>query len=102
VKKHVCILSAGPWRNPAPCAGLALPVSGTPTAPEWPIKTIPGPQLESNLAVLTHVPVVKLQVVAGTELPAASRIPVVSAAVNRVFAASVALGFRVATRVRVL
>jgi hypothetical protein len=92
----------GTMEKPCPCAGLAGYFPRTPTAPGRPVKTIRGPRLEGNLAVLPHGPVVKLQVVAGTELPAASRIPVVSAAVNRVFAASVALGFRVATRVRAL
>jgi hypothetical protein len=53
-------------------------------------------------AVLGHGPVVKLQLVVPMGLPPASRMaaaPPVRVAVKRVFAARVAFGFRVATRV---
>ena len=102
---------AGGWSAGLPRRLRFIPVPGSRFAP-LPRRHASGPRMACQaiagaaamwcLFVLTYGPVVKLQVVAGMGFPPASTMPEVSPAVNRVFAASVAPGSRVTTRVRVL
>jgi len=87
-------LAAVDWTSTA--AGSAIPLSMSGVL----VRT--GPGLQHRLAVswgfgISYGPVVNVQDVAAMGLPAVSLIPVVSAAVNVVFAGRVAFGLSVAT-----